>query len=128
VISANGGLMINTSRMTETTINPGSRYARVQAGVRWSHVLPAAAEHGLAGISGSGRGGGAVAGGGAGAVDRWALLRALPTEAVDRANFMSTEDISAAAVAWAFDSYDRLFGIKKTYDPANIFRINHNIA
>ncbi|WP_211191978.1 FAD-binding oxidoreductase [Actinoplanes sp. TBRC 11911] len=45
------------------------------------------------------------------------------------ANFMSTEDTSAASVRMAYDAvaYERLVGIKKTYDPSNMFRINHNI-
>ncbi|HEV2526927.1 MAG TPA: FAD-binding oxidoreductase [Thermomicrobiales bacterium] len=48
-----GGLLINTSRMTGVTIDPASRTARVEAGTRWGAVARAAAPHGLAPLSGS---------------------------------------------------------------------------
>ncbi|GIE76888.1 FAD-linked oxidase [Actinoplanes philippinensis] len=45
-------------------------------------------------------------------------------------NFMFAGDASpqAAALAFAPESWDRLVAVKRRYDPANLFRINHNIA
>lgn len=48
-----GGLLINTSRLQECTVDPDARTARVGAGVRWRTVLEAAVPHGLAGLNGS---------------------------------------------------------------------------
>ncbi|WP_432980697.1 FAD-binding oxidoreductase [Dactylosporangium sp. CA-233914] len=48
-----GGLLINTSRMTEVSVDPAARTARAAAGARWSQVIEAAAPHGLAPLSGS---------------------------------------------------------------------------
>ncbi|WP_045741117.1 FAD-binding oxidoreductase [Actinoplanes rectilineatus] len=53
VVSADGSLMITTRRMSGVTVDAPGRSARVQGGVRWDQVIPAAAVHGLAGISGS---------------------------------------------------------------------------
>jgi len=53
VVSADGTLMITTRRMSGVSINAPDAYARVQAGARWNQITPAAAAHGLAGISGS---------------------------------------------------------------------------
>ena len=52
-IPCEGGILINTSRMQEITIDPEVRTARVEAGVKWMSVLPLAAEHGLAPLCGS---------------------------------------------------------------------------
>ena len=41
------------SRMNSVEIDPGERRARLQAGAQWQHVVGPAAEHGLAGLSGS---------------------------------------------------------------------------
>ncbi|MEU4156457.1 FAD-binding oxidoreductase [Actinoplanes sp. NPDC026670] len=45
------------------------------------------------------------------------------------ANFLSTEDTTPELVKQAFtaESYRRLAEIKRRYDPANLFRINHNV-
>jgi FAD/FMN-containing dehydrogenase len=45
------------------------------------------------------------------------------------ANFLSTEDTTPELVKKAFtaDAYQRLADIKRRYDPANMFRINHNV-
>jgi FAD/FMN-containing dehydrogenase len=48
-----GGLLVNTSRMTGVHIDPQARTARVEAGARWADVVPGAARHGLAGLPGS---------------------------------------------------------------------------
>jgi len=44
-------------------------------------------------------------------------------------NFMSTHDASADLVKPAYDAdtYTRLEAIKSSYDPTNLFRLNHNI-
>ncbi|WP_250004579.1 FAD-binding oxidoreductase [Actinoplanes sp. M2I2] len=45
-------------------------------------------------------------------------------------NFMAGEDLEPDAVRAAYspDTYRRLQHTKKAYDPANLFRLNHNIA
>lgn len=48
-----GGLLIDTSRMCDVTVDPARRRARVEAGARWQHVIEEAAPHGLAPLSGS---------------------------------------------------------------------------
>ncbi|GIF75874.1 FAD-binding oxidoreductase [Asanoa siamensis] len=51
--AAHGGLLIDTARMAEVTVDPDTRIARVGAGVRWQQVIDAAAVHGLAAANGS---------------------------------------------------------------------------
>lgn len=66
-------LLVHTGAMTECTIQPERRWARIGAGVRWQQVLDAAASHGLAPVCGSAPGIGAVGfltGGGLGPVAR----------------------------------------------------------
>jgi FAD/FMN-containing dehydrogenase len=46
-------VLLKTERMRGTTIDPDSRSARIEAGALWADVTPAAAEHGLAALSGS---------------------------------------------------------------------------
>src|ERR1700754_4141270 len=48
-----GGVLITTRRMDGVEIYPDARTARVEAGVRWRQVVDAAAEHGLAPLTGS---------------------------------------------------------------------------
>lgn len=48
-----GGLLINTRRLQELTIDPVERTARVGAGVKWRSVLEASVPHGLIGLHGS---------------------------------------------------------------------------
>ena len=50
---ADGGVLINTSRMKGVHVDPETRTARVEAGVKWADVVPEAAAHGLAGLQGS---------------------------------------------------------------------------
>ncbi|MBD0862708.1 FAD-binding oxidoreductase [Gordonia sp. zg691] len=57
---ADGGLLINTSRLTSVTVDPAARTARVGAGSTWQRVLDAAVPHGLAPLMGSSSGVGAV--------------------------------------------------------------------
>lgn len=46
-------LLIKTGRMRGAEIDPQERIARVEAGAQWGDVVPRAAEHGLAALSGS---------------------------------------------------------------------------
>ena len=50
---ANGGVLINTSPMKGVHVDPETRTARVEAGVKWADLVPEAAAHGLAGLQGS---------------------------------------------------------------------------
>ncbi len=52
-IPCTGGMLINTSRMQGVSIDPTSRRAIVEAGVKWAKVIPLAHEHGLAPLNGS---------------------------------------------------------------------------
>lgn len=47
------GLLITTRRLDGVCVDPAARTVRVQSGARWSHVVAAAAPHGLAPLSGS---------------------------------------------------------------------------
>ncbi|MFJ8634757.1 FAD-binding oxidoreductase [Streptomyces sp. NPDC093568] len=47
------GLLISTARMTDVRVDPDRRLATVAAGAKWSHVLEAAAPHGLAALAGT---------------------------------------------------------------------------
>ncbi|MFD9892938.1 FAD-binding oxidoreductase [Amycolatopsis sp. NPDC059027] len=53
VTGADGGVLISTRRMTGVEIDPATSTARAEAGVHWGAVITAAAEHGLAPLSGS---------------------------------------------------------------------------
>ena len=46
-------LLVHTRRLSECTVHPGQRWARVGAGVRWRQVVDAAAVHGLAPVCGA---------------------------------------------------------------------------
>jgi len=50
---ADGGVLINTSRMKGVRVDPETRTARVEAGAKWADVVPEAAALGLAGLQGS---------------------------------------------------------------------------
>jgi FAD/FMN-containing dehydrogenase len=68
-----GGVLISTRRLTGVRVDPGTRTAWVEAGATWQHVIDAAAPHGLAPLSGSAPGVGAVSytlGGGVGLLAR----------------------------------------------------------
>lgn len=68
-----GGVLISTRRMSGVRVDPQARTAWVEAGASWRHVIEAAAAHGLAPLSGSFPGVGAVSytlGGGVGLMAR----------------------------------------------------------
>jgi FAD/FMN-containing dehydrogenase len=68
-----GGVLISTRRMSGVRVDPAARTAWVEAGATWQHVIEAAAPHGLAPLSGSSPGVGAVSytlGGGLGLLAR----------------------------------------------------------
>ncbi len=46
-------VLLRTSRLTKVDVDPAARLARVQSGALWNDVVPAAGEHGLAGLHGS---------------------------------------------------------------------------
>lgn len=77
--SADGQVLITTSRLDGITIDPHARTARIEAGVRGGALVRAAAEHGLAPLNGSSPEVGAVSyhlGGGLGILGRslgWAV-------------------------------------------------------
>ncbi|MEV0620576.1 FAD-binding oxidoreductase [Nonomuraea sp. NPDC050404] len=67
------GVLINTRHMSAVRVDPRSRVAWVEAGATWRHVVEAAAPHGLAPLSGSFPGVGAISytlGGGVGLLAR----------------------------------------------------------
>ena len=67
------GVLITTSRLSALEIDPATRVAHIGAGTRWNAVVAAAAEHGLAPITGSSGTVGAVGytlGGGLGPLSR----------------------------------------------------------
>jgi hypothetical protein len=51
--SLEGSVLADMSRMNAVEIDPELRRARLQAGAQWQHVVGPAAEHGLAGLSGT---------------------------------------------------------------------------
>jgi FAD/FMN-containing dehydrogenase len=68
-----GGLLVTTARMQGLAVDPVAATARIEAGVRWASVIEAAVPHGLAPLSGSSSGVGAVGytlGGGVGPLAR----------------------------------------------------------
>lgn len=68
-----GGVLISTRRMSGVRVDPQARTAWVEAGASWQQVIEAGAPHGLAPLSGSSPGVGAVSytlGGGVGLLAR----------------------------------------------------------
>ncbi|TMR12680.1 FAD-binding oxidoreductase [Nonomuraea zeae] len=59
-VPATEGLLINTNRLSSVTVDPVTATARIEAGARWHQVIAEAARHGLAPLSGSSPGVGAV--------------------------------------------------------------------
>jgi FAD/FMN-containing dehydrogenase len=83
-----GGMLISTRRMTGVEVDPATRTAWIEAGVRWDRVVREAAAYGLAPLNGSAPHTGAVAytlGGGLGLLARrygYAVDRVHEIEAV----------------------------------------------
>ncbi|MRH89937.1 FAD-binding protein [Nocardia sp. SYP-A9097] len=72
-VAADGGVLINTRRMTDIRIDAATRTARVGAGVQAGQLIEAAAAHGLAPLNGSSNSVGVVGytlGGGTGLMAR----------------------------------------------------------
>ncbi|MDT7663400.1 MAG: hypothetical protein QOD04_2956 [Pseudonocardiales bacterium] len=72
-VAAEGGVLIDTRRMSEVRVDAGQRTAWVSAGTPWGRVMDEAARFGLAPLSGSSPGVGAVGytlGGGLGVLAR----------------------------------------------------------
>ncbi len=68
-----GGVLVSTRRLNGVRVDPAARTAWVEAGATWQHVIDAATPHGLAPLSGSLPGVGAVSytlGGGVGLLAR----------------------------------------------------------
>jgi FAD/FMN-containing dehydrogenase len=79
-------LLLRTDEMTNVTIDPRERHARVQAGARWEDVVPAASRLGLAALHGSSPDVGVVGytlGGGIGWYARWHGLAADHVSAIE---------------------------------------------
>jgi hypothetical protein len=51
--SLEGSVLLDMSRMNAVEIDPEGRRARLEAGAQWQHVVPPAAQHGLAALSGT---------------------------------------------------------------------------
>jgi FAD/FMN-containing dehydrogenase len=51
--SLEGSVLLDMARMNAVEIDPEGRRARLEAGAQWQHVVPPAAEHGLAALSGT---------------------------------------------------------------------------
>ena len=43
-------------------------------------------------------------------------------------NNLAPDEAGDAAAIYGTERYERLASIKKTYDPANLFRLNHNVT
>nr|UPA71913.1 mitomycin radical oxidase [Streptomyces sp.] len=72
-VATDGGVLISTARLTEVTVDPVTRTARIGAGTRFAAVIDAAARYGLAPLNGSAPGVGVtgyVLGGGLGLLGR----------------------------------------------------------
>ncbi|WP_214102666.1 FAD-binding oxidoreductase [Acrocarpospora catenulata] len=73
VQAADGAVLVLTSRLREISVDPATRTATIGAGVTWGEVVRATAPHGLAPLTGSASGVGAVGftlGGGIGPLAR----------------------------------------------------------
>jgi Berberine and berberine like len=60
---------------------------------------------------------------------RFAGRRGLPAGVLATGHYLSARDTEPGGVRDAFgkDVHDRLAMVKRGYDPANLFRVNHNI-
>ncbi len=84
--AASEGVLVATRRMSGVRVDPGTRTAWIEAGVRWERVVTEAARHGLAPLSGSAPHVGAVGytlGGGIGLLARRYGYAADHVQAID---------------------------------------------
>ncbi|MFG2020755.1 FAD-binding oxidoreductase [Actinomadura geliboluensis] len=85
-LGADGGLLISTRRMIGLRVDAEARTVWIEAGVRWAQVVEEAAKHGLAPLSGSSPGVGAVSytlGGGIGLMSRMCGFAADHVRSID---------------------------------------------
>jgi len=102
-LSADGQVLITTSRLDGIIIDPITRTARIEAGVRGGALVRAAAEHGLAPLNGSSPEVGAVSyhlGGGLGILGRslgWAVdhVRAIEIVTADASDHVELRRVTA---------------------------------
>ncbi|MDT7786535.1 MAG: hypothetical protein QOF58_4954 [Pseudonocardiales bacterium] len=117
--SADGQVLITTSRLDGITIDPAARTARIEAGVRGGALVRAAAEHGLAPLNGSSPEVGAISyhlGGGLGILGRglgWAVdhVRAIEIVTAD-ASLLRVTATSDPDLFWALRGGGKgIFGV-----------------
>ncbi len=113
-----GTVFVSTRAMSAVHVDPATRVARVEAGVRWRQVIDAAAPHGLAPLSGSSSGVGVVGytlGGGMGHLARrhgFAADRVRAIELVTAAGEVTTVTAqSDPDLFWALRGGQGSFGI-----------------
>ncbi len=111
-------VLIKTHRMRQVSVDAESRVARAQAGALWGDVVPAAAEHGLAALSGSSHDVGVVGymlGGGISFLSRrygLASNRVLAIEYVDaHGDLVRADRANEADVFWAMRGGGGAFGV-----------------
>jgi len=111
-------VLLDMSRMNTVEVDPGRRRVRLQAGAQWQHVTGPAAEHGLAGLSGSAPDvcvTGYALGGGAGwMARRYGLaassIRAAEVVTADRGQLRADAD-SEPDLLWALRGGGGSFGV-----------------
>jgi FAD/FMN-containing dehydrogenase len=59
--------------------------------------------------------------------DFWAAMQPFAKEAV-YVNYLDRGEEERIRAAYGAQTYDRMVAVKKTYDPTNLFRLNHNIT
>src|ERR671913_1838048 len=107
---ADGGALINTSRMNGVHVDPETSAARVEAGAKWADLVPEAATHGLAGLQGSTSGVGIVGytmGGGFGWLGR---KYGFAADSVKEADVVTAE--GELVKASAHENADLFWGLK----------------
>ena len=111
-------VLIKTHLMRQVSVDAGARVARAQAGAQWGDVVPAAAEHNLAALSGSSHDVGVVGymlGGGISFLARrygLAANRVLAIELVDQhGDLIRADRENHADVYWAMRGGGGAFGV-----------------